>query len=175
MASWREQPVELVVVEAGQAQVEAVELQVVELEPEEPLVPLGVLAGAVVHQPVGRACAGVRPRAMCTGTSVSPSWRAASSRVWPARITISSSTTIGCRQPNSFSEAATVAMARLVPPRVAGVGDELLEGEFDDVHGPLGVQGGTMGRRYRRGTLSPELFMNALTIGYRPCVGRTRP
>ena len=48
---------------------------------------------------------------MCTGTSVSPSCRAASSRVWPARITIASSTTIGWRQPNSFSEAATVAIA----------------------------------------------------------------
>ena len=76
---------------------------------------------------------------MCTGTSVSPSWRAASSRVWPARITIASSTTIGWRQPNSFSEAATVAIARCVLPRVAGVGDELLEGEIDDVHdGPRG-------------------------------------
>ena len=48
---------------------------------------------------------------MCTGAVVRPSCRAASSRVCPARITISSSTTIGCRQPNSFSEAATVATA----------------------------------------------------------------
>ena len=48
---------------------------------------------------------------MCTGAVARPSCRAASSRVCPARITISSSTTIGCRQPNSFSEAATVATA----------------------------------------------------------------
>ena len=71
---------------------------------------------------------------MCTGASVSPSCRAASSRVCPARITISSSTTIGCRQPNSFSEAATVATAAVVLPRVAGIGDQPLERQFDDVH-----------------------------------------
>ena len=48
-----QQPIELVVVEPGQAQVEAVELQVVELEAEQRFVPLGVLARAIVHQPVG--------------------------------------------------------------------------------------------------------------------------
>jgi len=44
---------EIIIVEAGEAQVEASELQVVELEAQEPLVPLGVLARPVVHQPVG--------------------------------------------------------------------------------------------------------------------------
>ena len=48
-----EQPVQLRVVEAGQRQVETVALQVAELEPEQRLVPLGVLARPVVHQPVG--------------------------------------------------------------------------------------------------------------------------
>ena len=47
-----EQPVKLIILEAGQRQVEAVELQVVELEAEEPLVPLGVLARAVVHEAI---------------------------------------------------------------------------------------------------------------------------
>ena len=48
-----QQPVQLGVVEAGERQVEAVALQVAELEPEQRLVPLGVLARPVVHQPVG--------------------------------------------------------------------------------------------------------------------------
>ena len=48
-----EQPVQLVVVEAGQAEIEALALQITEFEPEQRLVPLGVLARPVVHQPVG--------------------------------------------------------------------------------------------------------------------------
>ena len=42
-------------VEAGEIEIEAVELQIPELELEEFVIPLGILVGAIVHQPVG-AC-----------------------------------------------------------------------------------------------------------------------
>ena len=48
-----QQPVQLGVVEAGERQVEAIALQVAELESEQCLVPLSVLARPVVHQSVG--------------------------------------------------------------------------------------------------------------------------
>ena len=58
-----------------------------------------------------RAWDAVSPLAICTGAVLKPSLRAASRRVCPARTTIASSTTMGWRQPNSWIEAATVAMA----------------------------------------------------------------
>ena len=108
----REQPVQVAVVEAGQRRGRSPR-------------PAGRRARAqAAPRPIRRsrwpgcpsagrlcACAGVSPRAMCTGAVFMPSCRAASSRVCPARITISSSTTIGWRQPNSLSETATVATA----------------------------------------------------------------
>ena len=56
-------------------------------------------------------CAGVKPSATWTGTFSIPSCSAARYRVCPTTMTISLSTTIGCRQPNSFKEAATLATA----------------------------------------------------------------
>ena len=56
-------------------------------------------------------CSGVSPSATWTGTFSKPSWSAARYRVCPTTMTISLSTTIGCRNPNSRIEAATLAIA----------------------------------------------------------------
>ncbi len=56
-------------------------------------------------------CSGDNPRATCTGTSDSPSDFAALSRVCPMMITPASSTTIGCRKPNSRIDFATTSTA----------------------------------------------------------------
>ena len=56
-------------------------------------------------------CALVSPVAICTGTSLSLSLCAASSRVCPAMITCSESVTIALRNPNSLILAATLSTA----------------------------------------------------------------
>ena len=129
-----QQPLQLVVVEAGQLQVEAFELQVVELEAEEPLVPLGVLAGAVVHQPVGAR--------LRRGEAAGDVHRHLGQPELARRLEPG----VAGEDHHRLVDDDRLAPAELlqrgrhrrdrgrVPPRVAGVGDELLDGEFDDVH-----------------------------------------
>ena len=129
-----EQPVELVVVEAGQAQVEAVELQVVELEAEQPLVPLGVLARAVVHQPVGL---GLR-RGEAAGDVHRHLGQPELARRLEPRVPGEDHHLLV--DDDRLAPAELLQRGRdgrdraLVPPRVARVGDELLERKGDDVH-----------------------------------------
>ena len=103
----RQQPLQLRGIEADQVEVEAL---VPAARPAPPP------AARRPSPPAGRA--GCRrsgrpasaPRSRCsnriTGTSASPSLRAASSRPWPARMPAFSSTRIGLVQPNSTIEAA---------------------------------------------------------------------
>jgi hypothetical protein len=59
-----------------------------------------------------RFCASLRPESSITGTSCMPSFRAASSRPWPAMMPFLPSTRIGLVQPNSRMEAAISATCR---------------------------------------------------------------
>ena len=81
--------------------------------------------------------AGLKPTATWTGTSSRPSFNAALYRVWPTMMTPSSSTTIGCRKPNSRMDAATASTAGVVEAGVVLVGPDGVNRAHFDVHGGL--------------------------------------
>jgi hypothetical protein len=144
LAQRRQKPVELPVVEAGQPEVEAVALQVAELEPQQRLVPLGVLARAVVHQPVGLCLRRRQPagdmhrdgreaelaRRLEPGVPGENHHRLVDDdRLAPAEL---------------LQRGRHRRHRRGVLPRVPGIGDQLLERQFDDVH--CGIRDRVMGR-----------------------------
>ena len=99
-------------VESGQSELEPGLVQGAQLEGEQFVVPFRLFGRAVVGQPVGPHLGRCQPpgdmdRHLC---AIPSDW-AARSRVCPATTTPFPSTTIGCRQPNSLSEAATLATA----------------------------------------------------------------
>ena len=109
-----QQLVQLLGDEAGQRQVEIVELQVAELQPQKLIVPLGVLVGPVVHEAVGFGLGRGKPLRNVDRDRLQAQRLAASSRVWPTITTIFSSTTMGWRKPNSAIDAFTASMAAVL-------------------------------------------------------------
>ena len=116
------------------AEVEAVALQVAELEPEQRLVPLGVLARPVVHQPVGP---GLRRREAAGDVH-----RRGREAELPRRLEAG----VPGEDHHLLVDDDRLPPAELlqrgrhrrhrgcVLPRVAGIGDQPLERQVDDVH-----------------------------------------
>jgi hypothetical protein len=101
-----QQPLQLRGVEPDQVEIEAFIAQPRQLLRQQRIVPAGLQGDLVVGYDVGPLLRLAQVSKRITGTSASPSFRAASSRPWPASIPAFSSTRIGLVQPNSTMLAA---------------------------------------------------------------------